>query len=212
MWLFANDCLQTSWGFCPEEEPESISSTPRHSSWVKTGQDKLRSQFRGPWGWRLGRGLGRGARGGVGASKFPPICLWRPGHPSGLCHGLAGRWSPCAARAQKFAPRKAWIRGNAELRGCGHILWVLTPGWVRRWRRSPQAVGPPFPLFSLAIWMQMDLGTVTLRWFLAHFHPSPHTFLSQHSSRTFSVSPAAAIHFLPLHHSRCHATRVSTQT
>lgn len=40
MWFFANDCLQTSWGFCPKEEPESISSTPRHSSRVEAGQDK----------------------------------------------------------------------------------------------------------------------------------------------------------------------------
>lgn len=28
MWFLANDCLQTSWGFCPEEELASVGSTP----------------------------------------------------------------------------------------------------------------------------------------------------------------------------------------
>lgn len=49
----------------------SISPTPKA---LKLGGDK-HPNSEAPGGWRLGRDLGRGARGGVAASKFPPICL-----------------------------------------------------------------------------------------------------------------------------------------
>lgn len=56
MWFLANDCLQTSWGFCPEEEPASRGSTPEAFKLGRSRAGTNRSQFRGPGGLKVGEG------------------------------------------------------------------------------------------------------------------------------------------------------------